>query len=159
MRRGKPARVRALSDYQGDSRADTFKILARHFIKALENWDQRYHLIVASGVLYHLKNPLHLVELTAKRTDAVYFWTHVVTEESMPPSDPRRLVIASDFENHSFRGINVRAYRRTYASAQTDVTFCGGLSDEHRWLHRDDLLSAFKAVGFNGIRTACRASR
>jgi hypothetical protein len=41
------------------------------FIKALENWDQRYDLIVASGVLYHLKNPLHLVELTAKRTDAV----------------------------------------------------------------------------------------
>jgi hypothetical protein len=27
------------------------------FIKALENWDQRYDLIVASGVLYHLKNP------------------------------------------------------------------------------------------------------
>jgi hypothetical protein len=77
----------------------------------------------------------------------------------MPPSDPRRLVIASDFENHSFRGINVRAYWRTYASAQTNVTFCGGLSDEHRWQHRDDLLSAFKAVAFNDIRTACRASR
>src|SRR5262249_6341085 len=30
------------------------------FMKALEHWDQRYDLIIASGVLYHLKHPLKL---------------------------------------------------------------------------------------------------
>ncbi len=71
----------------------------------------------------------------------------------MPPSDPRRLVIAPEVEVHQFHGINVRAYRRTYANAQDSVTFCGGLNDEHRWLHRDDLLEALKSVGFTDIRT------
>ena len=124
------------------------------FIKALQNWEQRYDMIFASGVLYHLKHPLELVELVASRTDAVYFWTHVVTEESMPRWDPRRLVIAPDVETHQFHGLDVRAYRRTYASAQNNVTFCGGINDEHRWLHRDDLLEALRLVGFTDIRTA-----
>jgi hypothetical protein len=124
------------------------------FLKALENWEQSYDLIVACGVLYHLKNPLSLIELVARRTNAVYFWTHVVTEESMPRSDPRRLVIAPEVENLQFRGMNMRAYRRTYANAENNVTFCGGIADEHRWLHRDDLLEALKVVGFTDIRTA-----
>jgi hypothetical protein len=124
------------------------------FMKALQTSEQSYDFIVACGVLYHLTNPLDLIELVAKRTDAVYFWTHVVTEESMPRSDPRRLVIAPKVETHQFHGLNVRAYRRTYANAQDNVTFCGGLNDEHRWLHRDDLLEALKAVGFTDIRTA-----
>jgi hypothetical protein len=124
------------------------------FMKALQTSEQSYDFIVACGVLYHLTNPLDLVELVAKRTGAVYFWTHVVTEESMPRSDPRRFVIAPIVETHQFHGLSVRAYRRTYANAQDNVTFCGGLNDEHRWLHRDDLLEALKAVGFTDIRTA-----
>jgi len=28
------------------------------------------------------------------------------------------------------------------------------MTDEHRWLHRDDLLEALKVVGFKDIRTA-----
>jgi hypothetical protein len=47
----------------------------------------------------------------------------------------------------------VRAYRRTYASAEDTVAFCGGIIDEHRWLHRDDLLEALKIVGFGNIQT------
>jgi hypothetical protein len=129
------------------------KFLLGDFIKALENSEQSYDLIVASGVLYHLTDPLRLIELVAKRTNAVFFWTHVVTEESMPRWDPRRLVIAPDVETHEFHGLKVRAYRRTYANAENSVAFCGGPNDEHRWLHRDDLLAALKVVGFSDIQT------
>jgi hypothetical protein len=124
------------------------------FTKALEDWEQNYDLIVASGVLYHQKDPLGLIELVAKRTNALYLWTHVVTEETMPRSDPRRFVFAEAVESQPFHGIDVRAYRRTYAHAEDNVTFCGGMSDEHRWLHRDDLLAALKIIGFQDIRTA-----
>ena len=123
------------------------------FIKWLENTDKTYDLVVASGVLYHLTSPLELIDLIARRTSAVFIWTHVVTEEAMPLSDPRRIVFAPHAEEIPFHGITVRAYRRNYFQAQVDPAFCGGMNDEHRWLHRDDLLEALKVVGFTNIQT------
>jgi hypothetical protein len=125
------------------------------FMSALEHWEQHYDLIIACGVLYHLTDPLRLIELAAKRTNAVYIWTHLFTDESTPPpGDPRRPLFEKITEQHQFHGITVRAFRRSYARAQENVTFCGGMRDEHRWLHRDDLIAALRVVGFQDIRTA-----
>jgi len=124
-----------------------------NFVKALEQWEQHYALIVACGVLYHLKDPLHLIELAAKRADALYLWTHLVTDAAMPPAgDPPRPPFEQVAEGHHFHGIDVRAYRQTYVGAEGVVALCGG--SERRFLHRDDLLAALKAVGFENIRTA-----
>jgi hypothetical protein len=123
------------------------------FMKALESSDQSYDLIVACGVLYHLKEPLRLLELAVQRSDAFYLWTHVVTEEAIAASDPRRAAFAPTVEIHHFHGIDVRAYRRTDGHAEDNVAFCGGMSDEQRWLHRDDLIEALIRVGFRKIRT------
>ena len=123
------------------------------FVKWLEDPGKTYDLIVASGVLYHMKDPLHLIDLIAQRSSAVYFWTHLVDEDAMPPGDARRLVFAPEAEIHDFHGMKVRAYRRTYLQAPKNPAFCGGLEDDHRWLNRDDLLAALRAVGFTDIRT------
>jgi hypothetical protein len=125
------------------------------FVKALENWERNYDLIVACGVLYHLTDPLHMIELAAKRTNAIYIWTHLFTDETTPPpGDPRRPLFEQIAEQHQFHGINVRAMRRSYALAQDNVAFCGGMKDEHRWLHRDDLIAALRVVGFQDVQTA-----
>jgi hypothetical protein len=58
--------------------------------KALEHWPQRYDLIVAGGALHHLGDPLHLIALAAKRTDAIYLGTNPMMEESRPANDPYR---------------------------------------------------------------------
>ncbi|OCC02346.1 hypothetical protein BA190_23685 [Labrys sp. WJW] len=121
------------------------------FVKWLENTEKTYDLIVASGVLYHADDPLHLIEQIAKRTDAVYFWTHFVDDELMPPSDPRRAVFARTPQIQDFHGIAVRTYPRTYRGAAKHAEFCGGPMDRHRWLNRDDLLAALRAVGFAHI--------
>ena len=39
--------------------------------------------------------------------------------------------VRANVESHHFHGIDVRAYRRTYANAPDSVTFCGGLNDKH----------------------------
>ncbi|WP_448955313.1 class I SAM-dependent methyltransferase [Labrys neptuniae] len=121
------------------------------FVKWLESTQKTYDLIVASGVLYHANDPLGLIELIAERTDAVYFWTHFMDDRYMPPSDPRRLVFAREPELQSFHGLEVRTYPRTYLNAARSAEFCGGPTDAHRWLHRDDILAALRAVGFTSI--------
>lgn len=125
------------------------------FVKALESWDRRYDLIVACGVLYHLIDPLRLIELAAQRTNAIYIWTHIMTDAAIPAADdPHRNLFDQTMETHEFHGLSVRAYRRSYDRAQENTSFCGGMNDEHRWLHRDDLLAALKVVGFQDIRTS-----
>ncbi|MBU3890147.1 MULTISPECIES: bifunctional 2-polyprenyl-6-hydroxyphenol methylase/3-demethylubiquinol 3-O-methyltransferase UbiG [unclassified Methylosinus] len=122
------------------------------FVKWLEQTDKSYDLIVASGVLYHQHDPLRLLELIAQRASAVFIWTHVVSE-AMPVSDPRRSVMADVPEEHSFHGVVVRAYPRSYVKTQSNPAFCGGMRDDHRWLDKDDLIAALRALGFDDIRT------
>jgi len=122
------------------------------FIQFLEQTDKTFDLIVASGVLYHLTDPLHLIELIGRRTTAVYIWTHLVSD-AMPPNDPRRSVFLPETEHVDFHGADIRAYRRSYLDAHENPAFCGGMHDEHRWLHRDDLLEALRRVGFTRIET------
>jgi hypothetical protein len=54
------------------------------FSRWLEQSDRRYDFVVASGVLYHMDDPIRLLELMAARTDAFYLWTHYVSDEAMP---------------------------------------------------------------------------
>src|SRR5262249_8876061 len=65
------------------------RFLHGSFLPWLERTEIRYDLIVASGVLYHMSDPLRLLELIATRCDATYLWTHYFSEEAMRRGDPR----------------------------------------------------------------------
>ena len=122
------------------------------FVKWLDTTEERYDLIVASGVLYHMHEPLRLLDLIAKRADAVYFWTHYVDDAAMPIGDPRRAVLADRADIVDFHGKPMRLYKRTYANAAANDSFNGGMVDAHNWMHRDDILTALRALGYLDIR-------
>lgn len=124
------------------------------FIKWLESSEETYDIIIASGVLYHLRDPLYFLEMAAKRSTALYLWTHFVHDEMMPLGDRRRGMIAKYPTLVDFHGRPVRLYKRSYWSAQTKDSFSGGMADAHSWMHRDDILDALRAVGYSDIRTS-----
>ena len=124
------------------------------FIKWLELSGQTYDFIVASGVLYHMGDPLRFIDLAAKSSNVLYIWTHFVHDDMMPVGDPRRAVLAKTPTMVDFHGTALRLYRRTYASAPANDSFNGGMIDTHSWMHRDDILEALRLVGFSDIRTA-----
>jgi hypothetical protein len=124
------------------------------FIKWLENTAATYDLIVASGVLYHMSDPLRLLDLISKRANAVFLWTHYASDEAMPIGDPRRAVLAEQPRIVAFNGVPARLYQRTYASAEIRPEYCGGMADDHSWMHRDDILAALKSLKYTDIRVA-----
>ncbi len=130
------------------------RFLLGDFCEWLEYSKERYDLIVASGVLYHMQDPLRLIELIAARTDTFYLWTHYVSRESMPKDDPRREAFVGEVEVREHRGIPVHLYRRSYLGAWKNKTFCGGAHDLHRWIEREDLLALIRKLGFSDIRIA-----
>lgn len=128
------------------------KFLLGDFQKYLETTTERFDLIVASGVLYHMQDPVRLLELIAQKTDSFFLWTHYTSIESMPLDDPRRGALVGDMEVQESCGVSVRLYRRTYLRAWEDKAFCGGMHDLHRWIEKDDIIALIKALGFDDVR-------
>jgi hypothetical protein len=105
----------------------------------------RYDLIVACGVLYHMRDPVTFLELLARRANAIFIWTHVVdlepgSDEGNPPS------IVEQRHGHS-----IRLYKKPYQNAPSDPAFCGGVFDEPHWMPAEDILKVLTALGFDKI--------
>ena len=125
-----------------------------NFAPWLETTDRRFDLIVASGVLYHMADPVRLLEVLSGRTDSIYLWTHYASDAAMPEGDARRMAFVGAPEIVECRGIRVRCYKRSYWGAWKSKSFCGGMNDLHRWIDREDMLVLLQALGFDDIRTA-----
>jgi hypothetical protein len=122
------------------------------FVPWLEQSKIRYDLIIASGVLYHMSNPIRLLELMAERSDAIFIWTHYYDAKAMSPTDHRRLAFIGSTETRMFRGIPVRLHIRSYHGAWQSKAFCGGVSDLHHWIERNDIIAILNALGFDDLR-------
>jgi SAM-dependent methyltransferase len=125
------------------------------FMGFFANDARRWPLIVASGVLYHMADPLQLLQALAERTDTLFLWTHVIDDAAMPQGDTRRDLVAG-VENVAWRGRALRYHRRVpYGPGQQDdPIFCGGLVHAPAWMERDALLQVLGMLGFNDLRIA-----
>lgn len=131
---------------------------ARFYLGDFQAWldqhHQRYDLIVASGVLYHMLEPTRLLERIAARADAFYLWTHYMSDAAMPSGDPRREAFDGETQIVASHGVAARHHRRSYHGAWRQKSFCGGMLDMHHWIERDDILALIRALGFDEVRVA-----
>jgi hypothetical protein len=116
--------------------------LLGNFIPWLEIERRRFDVIWASGVLYHMTEPLRLLELVSKRTDRLYLWTHFYCDDDVPSYLKVRRV--------SFFGETISQFERPYFMLRKH-NFCGGVCSGRAWLRRSDLLKALEILGFKRI--------
>jgi hypothetical protein len=135
-------------------RLDRARFLLGDFQKWLQHVDERYDLIVASGVLYHMVDPVRLLELMSLRSDAIYIWTHYFSEVAMPEGDPRRGAFSGRVQIRMLQGVPIRLHHRSYHEAWRSKSFCGGMYDKHSWMERDQILAVLAELGFDDIRIA-----
>ncbi|HTR86444.1 MAG TPA: class I SAM-dependent methyltransferase [Reyranella sp.] len=133
---------------------DSAYFMLGDFEKWLEGTPEHYDLIIASGVLYHMADPVRLIELASQRSDSLYLWTHFFAEEEMPKGDARRQAFSEEVAIRPFKGLDIRLHKRGYHGAWRDKSFCGGIHDEHCWMEKDQILAVLKAAGYQDIRLA-----
>lgn len=124
------------------------------FVKWLEKGDTTYDLVVASGVLYHMTDPLRFLRLLARASDSLYLWTHYVDDDAMPQGDPRRGAFGKSVRIEEFDGLEVRLYPRSYFHAEWSPQFNGGMVDEHFWIHKKDILAVLNVLGYTTLMIA-----
>jgi hypothetical protein len=129
------------------------RFLYGDFIQQLRVDTSRFDLCVASGVLYHLRNPIEVLELVSRRTDRVIMWTHYY-DEALIARDP---ILAARFSaaiaSYS-QGMRHTLHRFDYGDVLSAATYCGGGAGYSYWLGRADLLAALARFGLGRITIA-----
>jgi len=129
------------------------RFLCGDFVGFLEQTPERYDLIFSAGVLYHMRDPVGLIELLARHTDRVYIWTHYYDDAIIQGTPHLRIrhTIHTPAETSGFR---YTLHRQDYQHSLAVSGFCGGSSAFSNWLSREDLLGALEYFGFRDIRIA-----
>lgn len=122
------------------------------FMAYLESNPEPVDLCVASGVLYHMRQPVALLERVCRMTDSLFLWTHYYDEALIR----RNRDIAFRFspgipaEHGGFRHI---LYRRGYGAGLFSRRSFGGNASFSYWLSRNDILGALRHFGMVAIET------
>jgi hypothetical protein len=128
------------------------RFLCGNFMPYLRETPDRFDVCVASGVLYHVLQPVELLERIAAVSSRTYIWTHYYDEPLLKasPRTESRVVEPTVAEHAGFRH---RLYRHDYGLALDGAYFCGGSRPVAYWLTRDDILCALRHFGFTRIET------
>ncbi len=120
-------------------------------VEYLRTNTKKFDVCLASGILYHMANPVELISLIAKASDQVFIWTHyyngdiIHSQPHLSPKFPGEAT--SEHEGFKYTG-----YRQEYQVALDYAGFCGGSSAFSHWLNREDILSCLKYFGLTEIQ-------
>ncbi|WP_165352739.1 DUF1698 domain-containing protein [Loktanella sp. IMCC34160] len=128
------------------------RFLLGDFVRYLEQMDQTFDVILASGILYHMHNPVEVLDNIGKKCRALILWTHYFDSEVMHEDDPRRTVFSREPVAFEHRDHVFRLHRRSYYRAWDQSSYCGGPDDVHFWMERPDIIALCKRNGFDNIQ-------
>jgi hypothetical protein len=127
------------------------RFLCGDFVEYLRTNETRFDVCLASGVLYHVLNPVELIALLARTTDCLYLWTHYYDQTIIsrnPQLAPRFTASASA----DYAGFRHTLYRQEYRSALERQDFYGGGAEYSHWLGREEILKCLDYFGFKELR-------
>jgi hypothetical protein len=119
------------------------------FMQWFDQQQHRFDLVFCAGVLYHMMQPVTLLEHIARTTDRVYIWTHYVPDD-ISPTHPSMQNLAR-IENRQVGKRTIPHYIRSYGTAGRTARYCGGVYQTAAWLRRADILAELDRLGFGNV--------
>jgi len=128
------------------------KFFCGDFMEFLRKNNKKFDFCLASGVLYHMANPVELIDLISKTTDRVYFWTQYYDKNLMAKT-PRILEQVSRQETVNYNGFKHDLYYIEYPEKALQWKgFCGGPKPFRCLMTRKDILSVLQMYGFKEVK-------
>jgi hypothetical protein len=123
------------------------RFLCGDFLEYLRQGTPHYDFVLASGVLYHMKQPAELIGLLSRVTDRILFWTHYF-DEARIRAWPNLVPKFTGSAEAEYQGFRHRLYRYEYAEALGFHGFFGGGARYSHWMSRSDILDCLRYFGF-----------
>jgi hypothetical protein len=123
-------------------------ILLGDFVAYLGSNPPRVDFALASGVLYHMTDPVKLLRDLASVSDTIGLWTHYFDPEIMRTRGVEKKFDFTPRKMVTPRGRAVELYDQRYLEALHWSGFCGGSASGSCWLRRDDILGVLEDEGF-----------
>lgn len=123
------------------------RFLLGDFNRYMAESGERFDLVVACGVLYHMENPAEHIGLLCSAADSVFVWTHYY-DRSIVEASPelaRKFTVQTEVEVDGYRHT---LYRQDYLDALGWTGFCGAGRPSANWLELDDIVGLFDRNGF-----------
>lgn len=124
------------------------RFLLGDFMAYLRGIPEQFDICFASGVLYHMRNPVESIALMSAAARKLFLWTHVYDESIIQGS----ALLAPRFthhEPHEYQGLAHVLHRFDYAESLQGKGFCGGSAAYSNWLSRADLFAALERFGWH----------
>ena len=130
------------------------RFLCGDFMPYLETSNEQFDLMIAAGVLYHMKDPVRLLQLVGQHTRRTHIWTHYFDADIIARTPHLVHRFPKTVETKQVNGLTAQLHRQDYMESLSSKTYCGGGQDYSIWLTRDGLLDTLRAVGFTKIETS-----
>jgi SAM-dependent methyltransferase len=127
------------------------RFLCGDLMEYLRAHPPRFDVVLAVGVLYHMRQPAEMLLRLAKITDRVVIWTQYFDADRIDA----RPDLKKRFPSHhaaEWDGFRCTHHRYEYLEALNWTGFCGGSAPYAHWLTKADILACLRHGGFDDIR-------
>jgi hypothetical protein len=123
------------------------RFLCGDFRPFLSSCQERFDMIFACGVLYHMLDPIQLLFDISRLTGQLFLWTHYFDSNLIAQHEGIRNRFGPS-EQLEFRGLIYEQHRYSYEDSLNWPGFCGGTASSCAWLTRNSILAALVYFGF-----------
>jgi hypothetical protein len=122
------------------------RFLCADFVSYLDAHPEPYDLCLASGVLYHMSEPLKLLEQICAHAEVVYLWTHYYDRERVKNNTAHAHRFGKE-QAMEWKGFRAMGHHRSYGAQIWNPLHLGGEAPYSYWLSRENILSALRHFG------------
>ena len=123
-------------------------------LEYLSSTPDRFDVCWCVGILYHMVEPVQLLDLISKRADRLYIWTHYYDAVKLSGRRGKGARFANaQVIQATHSGFDYTLHRQEYGWTERLGGFLGGTRPYSHWLTLPDLLGALEHFGWHDIRT------
>lgn len=115
-----------------------------------------FDMVFASGILYHMRDPMAFLSLLPRMAPRVFLWTHYF-DDAVIRTSPALAHKFGPVERGTTDGFAYEFVEQSYKDALAWNGFCGGSAPTSRWLTRRSILDFLRHMGYRRIEVSFEA--